>query len=145
MKSGKAEIFEIESAGKLLFLCIASFGIFVIVKLFQLTSRINQYSSNRIPKLFTYFTVSLFAVSFLSLVIALINFDQPELLRGSIGLHVVSTVFDIIWIIMVRNRVNVIFGAQQGHASWLHPLAVSIFHVIYIQYKINKHYSANAT
>ena len=145
MKAGDDEIFEIESAVKLLFLCVASLGIFVIVKLYHLTSRINQVSPNRIPKLFVYVTVSLFAISFLSLIIALINFDQPELLRGSIALHLVSTVFDVAWIIMVRNRVNGILGAHQGHASWLHPLAVSIFHVIYIQYKINKHYSAHAT
>lgn len=145
MNTEKDDIFEIESVRKLLFLCVVSMGIFVIVKLYQLSIRINQYSSNQIPKLFIYLAVTLFSLSFLSLAIALINFDQPELLRSSIALHVVSTVFDVAWIVMVRNRINVILGTQQGHASWLHPLAVSIFHVIYIQYKINRHFSAHAT
>jgi hypothetical protein len=144
LKTGKAGIFKVESALKLLFLCVVSMGIFVIVKLYQLTTIINQNSSNQIPKLFIYLTIGLFSFSFLSLVIALINFDQSELLRGSIALHVVSTVFDVVWIVMVRNRINVIWGAQRDHNCWLHPLAVSIFHVIYIQYKINRHYSARA-
>ena len=145
MKAGKEGVFQKESTVKVLLLCMASLGVFVIFKLYQLTANINSHSSHKIPKLFTNITIGLFTVSFLSLVFALINYDQPELLRGSIALHVVSTIFDVVWIVMVRNRVNVILRAQKGQASWLHPLAVSIFHVIYIQYKINKHYSAYAT
>ena len=54
------------------------------------------------------------------------------------GIHILSSVFDIVWIIMVRNRTNLISGSNKGDKLWLNPFITSIFHVIYMQYKINQ-------
>uniref|UniRef100_A0A486XKQ6 Uncharacterized protein n=1 Tax=Rheinheimera sp. BAL341 TaxID=1708203 RepID=A0A486XKQ6_9GAMM len=38
----------------------------------------------------------------------------------------------------MRNRINLITGSSKGDKLWLKPLITSIFHVIYIQHKINQ-------
>jgi len=52
-------------------------------------------------------------------------------------LHAISSVFDVSWIIMVRNRMNKISGSSKGDKLWLVPFTTSILHVIYMQHKIN--------
>ncbi|MGO2373214.1 MAG: hypothetical protein ACTH5C_12750, partial [Pseudoalteromonas prydzensis] len=41
-------------------------------------------------------------------------------------------------IVMVRNRINLIAGSNKGDNLWLNPFITSIFHVIYMQHKINQ-------
>ena len=36
------------------------------------------------------------------------------------------------------NRMNMIAGVKKGDKLWLNPYITSIFHVIYMQYKINQ-------
>ena len=50
----------------------------------------------------------------------------------------ISSVFDVTWIVMVRNRINLIAGSKKGDKLWLNPFITSIFHVIYMQHKINQ-------
>jgi hypothetical protein len=50
----------------------------------------------------------------------------------------ISSVFDVTWIVMVRNRINQISGSKKGDELWLNPVTTSIFHVIYMQHKINQ-------
>ena len=57
---------------------------------------------------------------------------------GSIGIHIISSIFDVIWIMMVRNRINLITRSTKGDTLWLNPFFTSIFHVIYMQNKINQ-------
>ncbi|WP_138586910.1 hypothetical protein [Pseudoalteromonas sp. S558] len=64
--------------------------------------------------------------------------DEPTILRNSIGIHVVSSIFDVTWVIMVRNRINLIVGSNSDDKLWLNPFITSIFHVIYMQHKINQ-------
>ena len=73
----------------------------------------------------------------MSLVFGLAHLPETEMLKNSLGLHAISSVFDVSWIIMVRNRMNKISGSSKGDKLWLVPFTTSILHVIYMQHKIN--------
>jgi hypothetical protein len=138
MKKGLTEIFEVDSVIKTTALCILTIGSYLIYKLYHFSSQINQHTGLRISKLFIYTAIFLFTISFVSLIYSLINFHDPTILRSSIGIHVISSVFDVTWIIMVRNRINLIMASNRGDKLWLNPFITSIFHVIYMQHKINQ-------
>lgn len=82
--------------------------------------------------------IVLFAMALSSLIYAIVNFHDPLILKGSIGIHLISTVFDMVWIFMVRNHINCISGANKSDPLWLNPFITSFFHVIYMQHKINQ-------
>ena len=130
-------IFEVDSIYTILALCVFTLGIYVIYKLYKLSSQINNYSNYQISIPFMSIATLLFSVSFVSLLIGLLLM-QPEIIKSSIALHVISTIFDVSWIIMVRNRINLINNVQKGDELWLNPVITSIFHVIYMQHKINQ-------
>jgi len=138
MKKGLTEIFEVDSVIKTTALCILTIGSYLIYKLYHFSSQINQHTGLRISKVFIYTAIFLFTISFVSLIYSLINFHDPTILRSSIGIHVISSVFDVTWIIMVRNRINLIMASNRGDKLWLNPFITSIFHVIYMQHKINQ-------
>ncbi|MEH6597061.1 MAG: hypothetical protein V7736_16120 [Colwellia polaris] len=89
-------------------------------------------------------SIALFIISLGSLIYGLANFHDLTILKSSIGIHMISSVFDVTWIIMVRNRMNMnmnmnmIAGVKKGDKLWLNPYITSIFHVIYMQHKINQ-------
>lgn len=138
MKKGLTEIFEVDSVLKTLALCILTIGSYLIYKLYRFSNQINQHTELKISNIFISITVFLFTVSLVSLIYGLVNFDDLAILKSSIGIHMVSSVFDVAWIIMVRNRINLISGSNKGDKLWLNPLVTSIFHVIYMQHKINQ-------
>jgi hypothetical protein len=138
MKKGFAGIFETDSVAKTLVFCVLTIGAYLLYKLYLFSSQINQHTELKIPKGFMYTAIGLFVISLSSLIYSVINFHDPAILTGSIGLHVISSIFDVTWIIMVRNRINLIIGSNKGDKLWLHPLITSIFHVIYMQHKINQ-------
>ena len=138
MRKGLTEIFEVDSVIKTTALCILTIGSYLIYKLYHFSSQINQHTGLRISKLFIYTAIFLFTLSFVSLIYSLINFHDPTILSSSIGIHVISSVFDVTWIIMVRNRINLIMASNRGDKLWLNPFITSIFHVIYMQHKINQ-------
>lgn len=122
---------------KTLVLCVVTVGAYLIYKLYVYSNQINKHTSHSIPRMFIFTTILLFAVSFLSLIYGLTNFHDVNILRSSIAIHVLSSIFDVTWIILVRNRINAIMGVQKGDELWLNPVVTSVFHVIYMQYKIN--------
>ena len=141
MKKEFTEIFEVDSVLKTLALCILTIGSYLIYKLYRFSSQINQNNQNthlKISNVFMFIAIVLFAVSFGSLFYGLVNLHDPIILKKSMAIHIISTVFDITWINMVRNRINLIAGANKGDKLWLNPFITSIFHVIYMQYKINQ-------
>ncbi|MCJ8318276.1 MAG: hypothetical protein MJK12_01495 [Colwellia sp.] len=138
MKKRFNGIFEIDSVAKTLTLCILTIGSYLIYKLYRFSKQINQNTDLKISNIFMVITILLFTIALGSLIYALINLHEPIILKSSIGIHMVSSVFDIIWIIMVRNRINLISGASAGDKLWLNPFITSIFHVIYMQHKINQ-------
>lgn len=138
MQKGFVEIFEAESALKTLVLCILTIGAYLIYKLYHFSSLINQKTEYKISNLFIGITILLFAIHLVSLIYGLANLHDPAILIGTIGIHIVSSVFDVTWIIVVRNRINLITGSSKGDKLWLKPLITSIFHVIYMQHKINQ-------
>ena len=138
MQKGFVGVFEAESALKVLVLCILTVGAYLIYKLYHFSNLINQKTKHGISKLFIVITILLFAIHLVSLVYGLANLHDPAILIRTIGLHVVSSIFDVTWIIMVRNRINLIAGSNRGDKLWLKPLITSIFHVVYMQHKINQ-------
>jgi hypothetical protein len=144
MKKELTGIFKADSVAKTLVLCILTIGSYLIYKLYRFSSQINQQSDLRISNLFIYTTIFLFTISLGSLLYSLLNFHEPEILMSSIGIHVISSIFDVTWIIMVRNRINLITGATKGDMLWLNPFITSIFHVIYMQHKINQSLAKSA-
>ena len=144
MKKGLTEIFEVDSVPKTLALCVLTIGAYLIYKLYHFSSQINQHTELKISKIFMTTTIVLFTISFGSLIYGLVNFHDLAILKSSISIHIVSSVFDVTWIIMVRNRINLIAGSKKGDKLWLNPLITSIFHVIYMQHKINQGLVKNA-
>lgn len=138
------DIFEFDSVVKTLVLCVLTLGIYLMYKLYKFTSQINQYTEFKISNLFMSVTVTLFVISLASLVYGLVNYHDLSILKSSIGIHAISSAFDVTWIVMVRNRINLITGANKGDKLWLNPFITSIFHVIYMQYKINQGLVKNA-
>ncbi|MEW6998575.1 hypothetical protein AADZ86_12840 [Colwelliaceae bacterium BS250] len=143
MKKEFTKIFEADSVIKTLVLCILTIGAFLIYKLYHFSKQINQHTDHKISTVFVAITILLFTLSLGCLIYGLVNLDDAVILRNSIGIHVLSTVFDVTWIIMVRNRINLIAGSHKGEKLWLNPFITSIFHVIYMQHKINQGLSNN--
>ena len=145
MKKDFSVIFKDDSVIKTLALCILTIGSYLIYKLYFFSNQINQHTDLKISNVFMGVASLLFTLSFGSLLYGLANFQDPTILTNSIGIHVISSVFDITWIIIVRNRINLIAGSTKGDKLWLNPFITSIFHVIYMQYKINQVITINET
>jgi hypothetical protein len=138
MKNRFTGIFEVDSVIKTATLCVLTIGAFLIYKLYQFSNQINQKTEYKISNMLIYITILLFTISLGSLIYSLANFHDAAILKSSIGIHAISSAFDVTWIIMVRNRINLISGASKGDKLWLNPFFTSIFHVIYMQQKINQ-------
>jgi hypothetical protein len=138
MKNGFTGVFDIASVSKVLALCILSLGSYLIYKLYLLSSQINKHTELKISKAFIFITIFLYTISFGTLIHALANWQEPGILNVTLGFHVISSIFDIMWIIMVRNRINLIAGSNKGDKLWLNPFITSLLHVVYMQHKINQ-------
>lgn len=145
MKERFTGTFEENSVIKTLALCILTLGSYLIYKLYCFSNQINQHTSLKISNVFMGIAIILFTLSMCSLFYGLANFQDTSILKNSIGIHVISSVFDVTWIIMVRNRINLISGSTKSDKLWLNPFITSIFHVIYMQHIINKGLSSNAS
>lgn len=138
MKKGLTDIFEVDSVLKVLVLCVLTIGSYLIYKLYWFSSQINQHTELKISNLFITTAIALFTISFGSLIYGLVNYHDLSILKSSMAIHLASSFFDVTWIIIVRNRINVITGSNRGDKLWLNPFITSIFHVVYMQHKINK-------
>lgn len=138
MKKELTDIFEVDSVLKTLVLCVLTIGSYLIYKLYRFSNQINEHTELKISKYFILTTVILFGISLASLIYGLVNIHDLSILKSSIVIHLVSSVFDVTWIVMVRNRINQISGSSKGDILWLNPFITSIFHVIYMQHKINQ-------
>lgn len=138
MKNGFTEVFETDSVPMTLALCVLTIGAYLIYKLYRFSYQINHFTTFKISPIFMTITMALFVISLGSLIYGIANFHDLTILKSSIGIHIISSVFDVTWIIMVRNRMNMIAGVKKGDKLWLNPYITSIFHVIYMQYKINQ-------
>ncbi|KTD98219.1 hypothetical protein [Pseudoalteromonas sp. H71] len=138
MKHAFSGVFETDSILKTLALCVLTLGTYLIYKLYRFTSQLNQHAQLKIPKLFITTAIVLFVTSSGNLIYSLVNYHDLSILKSSIGIHVISSAFDITWIVMVRKRINLLAGTHKGDNLWLNPFMTSIFHVIYMQYKINQ-------
>ncbi|WP_394391850.1 hypothetical protein [Shewanella woodyi] len=130
-------IFKEDSISKTIILCMLTMGGYFIYKLYKFSEQINKKTEFKIPKIFITITIALFSLSLITLTIGLSHLPEREVLISSLGLHLLSSVFDISWILMVRNRMNLISGAKKGEPLWLDPFKTSLLHVIYMQHKIN--------
>lgn len=131
-------VFKEKSLIAVLALCVFSFGLYVIFRLWQLTNILNSKTENHISKVFTTITISIHLVSLLGLIYYFLFPAPATLLLTAKLLHLLSTIFHIIWIIKVRNRINTINNVSKGNMLWLDPILSSFFHVIYFQHKINQ-------
>ena len=138
MKKELTDIFEVDSVLKTLVLCVLTIGSYLIYKLYRFSNQINEHTELKISKYFILTTVILFGISLASLIYGLVNIHDLSIIKSSIVIHLVSSVFDVTWIVMIRNRINQISGSSKGDILWLNPFITSIFHVIYMQHKINQ-------
>jgi len=131
-------IFKSESILKTAALCVLTFGLYVIYRLFHLTKSVNGNVKNSIPRWFVFSAITVHLISFFSLVIFFVTSGSQELLIFSKAMHVISSIFHVIWLIKVRNRINQLIGVEKENNLWLNPFLSTLFHVIYIQHKINQ-------
>ncbi|MFZ8200192.1 hypothetical protein [Alteromonas portus] len=130
--------FEEKSVFAVLALCICSFGLYVIYRLWQLTHVINRKIENPISRAFTATAICIHVLSLLGILCYFLFPAPPALLLTAKLLHLLSSLFHVVWIIKVRNRLNTINNNKKGDVLWLNALLSSFFHVIYFQYKINQ-------
>jgi len=138
MYKNSSKIFKPDSVIKTLILCIFTLGCYLIYKLYYFSKAINHNTELKISKAFIAVTISFFSFSFVSLIYGLVHFDDPLIFKSHLVIHIISSILDITWIIMVRNRINIIIGANKDKNLMLNPFITSIFHVVYMQYKINQ-------
>lgn len=131
--------FKKESTLQVLVLCVVTIGGYLMYKLFQLSKEINKHSSE-ISKPFMVLTILLFFVSIISLLWGIAHLPDTQLLKAHLPIHILSSTFDVVWIVKVRNKLNSLSGAKKGQKEWLNVYLTSIFHVIYFQYMINNCY-----
>ena len=131
--------FRKESVLKVLFLCVITIGAYLIYKLFHLSREINKHSSE-ISANFILLTVFLFGIYLASLVWGVVHLPDTEILKAHLPIHILSSIFDVVWIVKVRNKLNMLSGATKGQERWLNAYFSSIFHVVYFQYVINRFY-----
>lgn len=110
----------------------------MIYRLFTLTKSVNENVINPIPQWFSGSAISIHLISFFSLVIFFVASGSHELLIFSKGMHVLSSIFHVTWLLKVRSRINQIIGVEKESELWLSPIFSSFLHVIYIQHKINQ-------
>jgi hypothetical protein len=132
------DAFEEKSVFIVVALCVLTFGLYVIYRLYQLTNIVNLLTRNPISKSFVWTAISVHLMSLLGLIYYFLFPAPTEILVGAKLLHLLSSLFHVIWIIKVRNRVNTINNVKKGSKLWLNPFLSGFFHVIYIQHKINQ-------
>lgn len=133
-----ANVFDKKPMFTVLILCVVTFGIYVIYRLWELTRIVNSKTEQRISQSFTLSAISVHILSLLSLVYYFLFPAPTELLITAKFLHLLSSIFHIVWIIKVRNRINTINNVTKGTKLWLNPFLSGLFHVIYFQHKINQ-------
>lgn len=131
--------FRKESTLKVLLLCVATIGGYLMYKLFQLSREINKHGSE-ISNLFMILTIVVYFLSLVSLLWGISQLPDTQLLKAHLPIHIFSTILDMIWIVKVRNKLNNLSGARKGQKKWLNAFLTSVFHVIYFQYMINNMY-----
>ena len=132
------DVFEVKSVAKTIALCVFTFGLYVIFRLFTLTKQLNGTGVKPVSFWFVVSAISVHLISLAGLAVFLVAAGSQELLLFSKLMHLVSAIFHVTWIIKVRNRINLVSGAWKGSKLWLDPVLSSFLHVIYIQYKINQ-------
>lgn len=136
------DIFEVKSLAKTIALCVLTFGLYVIYRLFILTNQVNGNVRRPISHWFVISAISVHLISLFSLIIYF-AIKNPELLIFSKVMHLISSIFHVTWLIKIRNRINLVSGVGKGSKFWLSPVLSSFLHVIYIQYKINQFLQTN--
>ena len=142
--SQQDSVFKEKSVVLVLALCVFTFGLYVIFRLWQLTNILNSRTESNISKTFTSTAISIHLVSLLGLIYYFLFPAPTALLITAKLLHLLSTIFHIVWIIKVRNRINSFNNVSKGNALWLDPFLSSFFHVIYFQHKINQSIDSEA-
>lgn len=137
-------VFKEKSVAAVVALCVFTFGLYVIFRLWQLTKILNSRIENHISKAFTSTAISIHLISLLGLIYYFLFPAPIALLITAKLLHLLSAIFHIVWIIKVRNRINSINNVPKGNALWLDPFLSSFFHVIYFQHKINQSIDSEA-
>ena len=130
--------FEHRSVSLTLLLCVCSFGLYLLVALYKLTQQTKKHSQNAISNSFVWCAIASHLVAFGSLLIYFFAIDNQLLLIFSKGMHLVSSIFHLVWIIKVRNALHCVVGAKRTHGFWLNPFLSSFLHVIYFQFKLNQ-------
>ena len=137
-------VFKEKSVAIVLALCVFTFGLYVIFRLWQLTKILNSKTESSISKAFTSAAISIHFISLLGLIYYFLFPAPTALLITAKLLHLLSTIFHIVWIIKVRNRINSFNNVSKGNTLWLDPFLSSFFHVIYFQHKINQSIDSEA-
>jgi hypothetical protein len=130
--------FETRSVSQTITLCVFTVGLFVVYRLLTLTLVINKNTNHTISLKFAYSAVFIHLVSFLSIVVYFATNASPELLIFSKIMHGVSSVFHLVWIVKVKNRIDALTSAKTNTDTSLNPFLSAFLHVIYFQYKINQ-------
>ena len=139
-------VFNKKSILQVATLCIITVGLYVVFRLWSLTKNLNPHICKPIPHWFSITAISVHLLSFFSLICFFVLSDSSQILIFSKVMHLISSIFHVVWLLKIRNRINSFTNARNDDLYWLNPFLSSFLHVIYIQYKINLfHKSARLT
>ena len=120
-------------------LTLTTFGIYPIYWLYTRTRILNRI----LPSGAIHIGLAFAAAGLLVASIA------AELLQGiypdDLGVSAISRIIGLIcnvvilvWVFMLRNRLNEHFASKQGDRYWIGGVLTFFFHVLYLQYKLNR-------
>lgn len=64
--------------------------------------------------------------------------DNPAVVMASKAINRIDAILVLVWVFKIRNRMNVILGAENRSPLWFNAFWTFIFQIFYLQFRINR-------
>ena len=130
---------EWDSTHRLVFLTIATIGIYPVFYIRRQSSIFNSYfPSSKISNLFILILLSLIALSAVFTIFSFIGQETIKIAQVNNMLGLASGLMTLFWAFKIRNKLNQILGAEKGHPEYFKKRYTILFNLFYINFKINQ-------
>jgi Domain of unknown function (DUF4234) len=133
------EAFPRFSTWWVLLLTLTTFGIYPIYWLYTRTRILNRIlPSGAIPIGLAFAAAGLLVASIAAELLQGIYPDDLGVSAISRIIGLICNVVILVWVFMLRNRLNEHFASKQGDRYWIGGVLTFFLHVLYLQYKLNR-------
>lgn len=119
-------------------LLVVTVGIYYVYWLYTRSQVLAQYKELEISPILINVVLAAYAGIFAFSFYLGMNPGDARLISVVNILQAVMTIANLIWLFTFRSRLNKLSGLKRGDGGWAGPILTFFFHVIYLQYKINK-------